>query len=44
MIQARELILERRNLLNLVVDHFDVFRDFLRRVENRLRVQCRVID
>src|SRR2546426_12483098 len=44
MIQTGELILERGDLLDLVVDHFDVFRDFLSGIENLLRVNGRVID
>ena len=38
MFELVELVGERLNLLHLVVDHFDVFCDFLRCVQDRLNV------
>ena len=38
MFELVELVGERLNPLHLVVDHLDVFRDFLRRVDDRLNV------
>jgi len=36
MFELAELIFERLNLLNLILNHLDVFGDFLRRVDDRL--------
>ncbi len=36
MFELAKLIGDRLNLLHLVVDHLDVFRDFLRGVDGRL--------
>lgn len=36
MLELVELIFKRLNLLDLVLNHLDVFRDLLRRVDDRL--------
>src|SRR5439155_2181626 len=43
MFELIQLRRERLDLLDLVVDHLDVFGDFLRRIENLLRVNSRVV-
>ena len=43
MFELIQLRRERLDLLDLVVDHLDVFGDFLRRIENLLRVNSRLV-